>query len=343
MKRSVFVIPALVAAVVFTLILTATPAPAGTKLKAGVLRLTSSAPMFIAQEKGFFAVEGLEVEQVFFKSAQPVAVAMASGDIQIGATGITAGLYNAVAGGIAMKLVADKGRVWSQYQLVGLMVSNQAWEKGLKTIADLKGRRVGVTQIGSTFHYMLGNMLSEAGMSLADVKVVPLGGVKNMMDAVASGRIETAFMVQPFCSVMEAKKQGHRMLWVSDYLNYQIAAIFMGHKLLEDPATAKAFLRAYIKACRYYYDNCLTREDGKLVRGPGFDEVMGYISKYTGRKPKLIAMGLNYNDRNGRLLAGDIKRQIDWYRAQGFVKGDISAADVVDTSLWAEALKEVGE
>ncbi len=326
-------------------LLLAAPAAAGgpVKLKAGVLRLTSSVPMFIAQEKGFFAEEGLEVEFAFFKSAQPVAVAMASGDIQIGATGITAGLYNAVAGGFKMTLVADKGRVWPGYQLVGLMVSNDAWAKGLKTLKDLKGRRVGVTQIGSTFHYMLGNLLAKAGLSLAEVKVVPLGGVKNMKDAVASGAIETAFMVQPFCSVMEAKGQGHRMLWVSEYMDYQIAAIFFGQELMADKKTAKAFLRAYIKACRYYYDNCLTKKQGRLVKGPGVDEVMGYISKYTGRRPELIARGLNYNDRNGELLAGDIERQIEWYRAQGFIKGDLDPKRLVDASLWREALEELGD
>ena len=105
----------------------------------------------------------------------------------------------------------NKVRVWPGYKLVGLMVSNEPWKGGLRTLADLKGRRVGVTQIGSTFHYMLGNILEEKGLSLGDVKITPLGGVKNMLDAVASSRIDTAFMVQPFCTLMEAKKLGYIM------------------------------------------------------------------------------------------------------------------------------------
>lgn len=337
-------IKSLLAALAVLTLLAAGPAGAETKLTAGVLRLTSSAPMFIAQEKGFFKAEGLNVEFAFFKSAQPIAVAMASGNIQIGATGITAGLYNAVLGGVPLTLVADKGRVWPGYQLVGLMVSNKAWDQGLRKLEDLKGRRVGVTQIGSTFHYMLGNMLAQKGMSLKDVKVVPLGGVKNMMDAVASGGIETAFMVQPFCTVMETKQQGHRMLWVSELMNYQIAAIFVDRKLLDsDRPTALAFMRAYIKACRFYYDNCLTKKEGRIVRGPAFDEVMAIISKYTGRKPALIAQGLGYNDRDGRLLAEDIARQIKWYTDQGFIKGKLDPAKVVDLTLWEGALEQLGD
>ena len=324
------------------LLLTFSTAHAGKKVRVGVLKLTSSAPVFIAKEKGFFKEQGLDIEQVFFRSAQPVAVAMASGDIVVGATGITAGLYNAIAGGFKMKIVADKGREWEGYQLCGIMVSKKAWDQGLRTLKDLKGHRVGVTQIGSTFHYMLGNMLEKNGMTLEDVKVTPLGGVKNMMDTVASDQIETAFMVQPFCSVMEDKKMGPRMLWVSDYLNYQIAVIFFGDTMMKDRKTSEAFMRAYIKACRYYYDNCLKKKDGKTVRGPHFDEVMNIISKYTGRKPKLIAMGLNYNDRNGRLYAEDIQHQIDWYFDHGLISERLDAKKIVDISIWEQAMKDLG-
>ena len=311
---------------------------AETKLRIGALRLTSSAPLFIAAEKGYFADEGLDVELKFMKSAQPVAMALAAGDIDVGATGLTAGLYNAAANGLKVSIVADKGRVWPGYKLVGLMVSNDAWEKGVRTLHDLKGKRVGITQIGSTFHYMLGNILTKNGMDLKDVKPTPLGGVKNMMDAVAANRIETAFMVQPFCTVMEKKKLGHVMLWAGDEMRYQIAAIFLSEKLAKNVDRSLKFLRAYIRACRFYYDNCLTKKDGLLAKGPGFNEVIGYIAKYTSRKPSLIALGLNYNDRDGRLFAGDIQRQIDWYHAHKMIEKKLDAQGIVNMELWQQAL-----
>jgi len=56
-------------------------AQAGDALKAriGVLRLSSSAPVFIAQDKGYFRDAGLDVELKFFDAAQPIAVATTSG------------------------------------------------------------------------------------------------------------------------------------------------------------------------------------------------------------------------------------------------------------------------
>lgn len=63
-----------------------------TKLRIGVLRLSSSAPVFIALDKGYFRDAGLDVELKFFDAAQPIAVATATGDVDVGVTAFTAGL-----------------------------------------------------------------------------------------------------------------------------------------------------------------------------------------------------------------------------------------------------------
>ena len=62
------------------------------KAKIGVLRLSSSAPVFIAQDKGYFRDAGLDIELKFFDAAQPIAVATASGDVDFGVTAFTEGL-----------------------------------------------------------------------------------------------------------------------------------------------------------------------------------------------------------------------------------------------------------
>lgn len=328
---------------VFFVFFALSDARANDEIRIGVLKLTSSAPIFIGIEKGFFKQEGIQLKPLYFKSAQPVALALASGDIDIGATGLTAGLYNAMAKGLIAKIVADKGRLWPGYQLVGIMVSQKAWDSGIRSLRDLKGKRIGVTQIGSTFHYILGNILPKAGLTLRDVKVTPLGGVKNMMDSVSSNRIESAFMVQPFCSVMEAKGMGKRILWVSDYMKYQIAGIFIGKTLIEDEGKAISFLKAYIRSCRFYFDNCLKRSGGKPIKGACFDEVISYISKYTGRNPALISRGLNYNDRDGRLFSEDIPKQVNWYYENGLISKKPDFDEIIDTTLWEKALHELNK
>src|ERR1700747_2493084 len=125
------------------------------KAKIGVLRLSSSAPVFIAQDKGYFREAGLDVELKFFDAAQPIAVAAVSGDIDFGVTSLTAGLYN-LAGKGTLKVIGGMSHEKAGFPLIGYFASNSAWAAGLKTPKDLAGKRIAVTQVGSSFHYSLG-------------------------------------------------------------------------------------------------------------------------------------------------------------------------------------------
>ena len=125
------------------------------KAKIGVLRLSSSAPVFIAQDKGYFKDAGLDVELKFFDAAQPIAVATASGDVDFGITAFTAGLYNLAGKGV-LKVIGGMSREKAGFPLIGYFASNNAYAAGLKTPKDLAGKRIAVTQVGSSFHYSLG-------------------------------------------------------------------------------------------------------------------------------------------------------------------------------------------
>jgi len=168
------------------------------KAKVGVLRLSSSAPVFIAQDKGYFREAGLDIELKFFDAAQPIAVATTSGDIDFGITAFTAGLYN-LAGKGTLKVIGGMSREKAGYPLIGYFASNNAYAAGLKTPKDLAGKRIAVTQTGSSFHYSLG-LLAErrnrrcravAGLDRADAdgrgwrEAV---GVGRRRDAVAAWR-----------------------------------------------------------------------------------------------------------------------------------------------------------
>ena len=84
------------------------------RAKIGVLRLSSSAPVFIAQDKGYFREAGLETELKFFDAAQPIAVATTSGDVDFGITAFTAGLYN-LAGKGTLKVIGGMSRERAGY------------------------------------------------------------------------------------------------------------------------------------------------------------------------------------------------------------------------------------
>ena len=312
------------------------PAP----LKVGVLKLTSSAPIFIGVEKGYFKEFGIEPELVYFQAAAPIATALAAGQLDVGATGLTAALYNIVLGGEKLWIVADKGREWPGYPLVAIVAQKELWDSGgLRSIKDLKGKRIGVTQIGSTFHYHIGNILEKDGLTLADVKIVPLQAMPATMEALKGKQVDAILVPQPFPGAAEAQGFGKVMAWAGDLYPWQIATIFYSGKLATDRARGVAFMKGYVKASRHYYDAALVQKDGRPAPGAGYEEVVQITAKYTGARPEVIRLGFPFQDRNGRLLVPDIERQMTWWTANGFMKKTLPLRSVVDTSFVEEAVK----
>jgi NitT/TauT family transport system substrate-binding protein len=311
------------------------------KLSLAMLKLTSSAPLFIGLEKGFFKKQGLDLDVQWFDAAQPIAVATASNKVDIGATGITAGLYNLVAGGQELAIVADKGREQKGYSSSAILVSTDLYNQGVKKIEDLKGKKIGITQTGSTFHYMIGRLLEAKGLSLNDVELVPLTKLSALMESLKSKQVDAVIINEPNVTMVQKEGYGKLISQVGDVIDYQTSGIFFSPKFVKDEDTAVRFLKGYIESTRYYYDAVLKQKDGKPDPGQNYDEVISIIAKYTGAKPEDVKTGLPYIDRDGKLLDKDIQTQIDWYVNKKLMDKPVDASKIVNTSLWEKALKQM--
>ncbi len=321
---------ACVALLALGVVLAAAPAGAQSRVKVGVLKLTSSAPIFVGVEKGFFREFGVEPELVYFQAAAPIATALAAGQVDVGATGLTAALYNIVLGGQQVWIVADKGREWPGYPLIGIVVQKELWDAGVRSVPDLKGRRIGITQLGSTFHYQLGNILERFGMRLDDVRFVPLQAMPATMEALKGKQVDAIMVPQPFPGAAEAQGFGRVLAWAGDLHPWQVAAIFYADAFAKNRAQATAFMKGYVKASRYYFDAALVQKDGQIAPGPHYDEVVAITARYTGARPEIIKRGFPFQDKNGRLLVTDIERQMAWWKAHGFIKATLPLGKIVD-------------
>ncbi len=306
----------------------------------GMLKLTSSAPLFIGIEKGFFKEENIDAQAKWFEAAQPIAVATAAGSVDVGATGITASLYNMVAGGQKLVIVADKGREQQGYSSSALLVPA---DSAHKSIEELKGKKIGITQTGSTYHYMAGRMLEKHGLGLQDVELVPLNSIKGLMEALKSKQVDAVLLNEPNITTVVSEGYGKAIAQVGDEIEYQTSGIFFSPKLAENKDAAERFLKAYAKSTRYYYDAVLTKQDGKIVPGANYDEVIQIIAKYTDQDPEMIKKGLPYMDRDGKLLETDIKTQVDWYAKEKLIDKAIDTKEIVNTQLLEDALQKLGK
>jgi len=299
------------------------------KARIGVLRLSSSAPVFIAQDKGYFKEAGLDVELKFFDAAQPIAVATASGDVDFGITAFTAGLYNLAGKGV-LKVIGGMSREKAGFPLIGYFASNNAYTAGLKTPKDLAGKRIAVTQVGSSFHYSLGLLADKYGFKLADVKVLPLQSLSNAVAALKGETVDAALL-----PVSTARKlmddNGAKLLgWVGDETPWQLGAVFASPKALANKALVTKLLSALERADREYHDVILASEkDGNASIDEKTKPLLEIIAKYTNLPLEQVVGNCAYIDPDGKLDVRNVANQISWLQGQGFVDKGFDADAII--------------
>src|SRR5437868_11185079 len=299
------------------------------KAKIGVLRLSSSAPVFIAQDKGYFREAGLDIELKFFDAAQPIAVATTSGDVDFGVTAFTAGLYN-LAGKGTLKVIGGMSREKAGYPLIGYFASNNAYAAGLKTPKDLAGKRVAVTQVGSSFHYSLGLLADRYGFKLADVKIVPLQSLSNAAAALKGETVDAALL--PVSTARKLMDDGGAKLlgWVGDETPWQLGAVFASPKTLADRALVKKFLGVLARADREYHDVILAAiKDGVAPVDARTRPLLEIIAKYTNLPVEQVVGNCAYIDPEGKLDVANVANQIGWLQEQGFVDKGFAADTII--------------
>ncbi len=289
------------------------------KAKVGVLRLSSSAPVFIAQDRGYFRDAGLDVDLKFFDAAQPIAVATTSGDVDFGITAFTAGLYN-LAGKGTLKVIGGMSHEKAGYPLIGYFASNKAYAAGLKTPRDLAGKRIAMTQVGSSFHYSVGLLADKYGFKLADVKLLPLQSLSNVTAALKGETVDAALL--PISAARKLVDDGEvkQLGWVGDETPWQVGAVFASPKTLINKPLVTKLLTALERADREYHDVILTGvADGKAPINERTKPLLEIIAKYTNLPLDQVVGNCAYIDPEGRLDVKNVANQIEWFQAQGFV------------------------
>ena len=319
------------AALLGLLVLASGGARAEDALKAslGVLRLSSSAPVFIAQDKGYFRDAGLNVDLKFFDAAQPIAVATTSGDVDFGITAFTAGLYN-LAGKGTLKVIGGMSREKAGYPLIGYFASNNAYAAGLKTPKDLAGKRVAVTQVGSSFHYSLGLLADKYGFKLSDVKIVPLQSLSNAAAALKGETVDAALL--PVSTARKLMDDGGARLlgWVGDETPWQLGAVFASPRTLASKALVTKLLAALDRADREYHDVILSAmKDGAAPVNEQTRPLLEIIARYTNLPLEQVVGNCAYIDPDGKLDVKNVDNQIKWLQAQGFVDKGFDAEAII--------------
>ncbi len=315
-----------------TLPMLGTPALANTKMTVGALRFTSHAASFVAFERGYFSEEGLDVDFRFFQAAQPMAVAIASGDADFGVTSITGGLISLAEKGAA-KVIG--GALSEEQGIDGQMIlaSNAAYDAGLTAPDQLDGKSFAVTQAGSSFHYM-GAKIAQA--ENAEMSYKPLQKVGAIIGAMKSGQVDAWTIVPHIGKALVGGGAVKHIGMVADYLpNYQVTTVFTSAENAENErAKTEAFLRAFSKGAADFNAALVD----KTTDEAGMEDMVKLIHKYVyaddpyEKASKSIINGAMRINANAALNMGSVTDQVDWFKSEGLIKDSISTETLVDSS-----------
>src|SRR5882724_6439505 len=152
--------------------------------------------MFMAQQEKLFKKYGLDVELLHIPSSSPGIQAILAGEIAFSfMDGSNAAQANLKGANLALVAGATNRQVFS------LMAKPE-----IKRIADLKGKKIGITRIGSSTHTSAFYALGSAGLKTTDYQILPLVEVPNIFTALAAGQIDAGVMSPP--TNARAKKAG---------------------------------------------------------------------------------------------------------------------------------------
>ena len=278
--------------------------------------------LWVAQEKGFFAKNGIDVQTVFIPGSPTLIASINTGDVQMAYTGGTATLGAAV-GGLDMKIIA----AFSNFVQTDLVVRPE-----IKTAADLKGKRIGVTSIGGTGWMSAMLALEQVGINPERDKVslAAFGDQRVITQALETGTIQGASLAGIFsrrlkrngynfpAEVEKIPLVGTSIVLKAEYLaSHQalvrsaLRALIEGHGFVLNPANKQAVMEVMTKklaindpvAANDGYEDYVRRTDKRaFVVLDGLKNIQRFMKV---RNPKIRDIALE------RLVDDSIMREFE--------------------------------
>ena len=188
--------------VLWPMLVSASSSYAQDKLRVGLSSISAtSGSIWVAEEKGLFKKHGIDAEVIIIGGgASRVVSSLVAGEIQFSVGGGDSVIRAALRGADTV-LAASPLKTGLQR----LMVRPE-----IKTPADLKGKKVGITRFGSASHWVLQLFLRKWGMRSEDVQMVQLGSSPAMFASLEKGGIDGAVFTIPTFFV--AEERGYRIL-----------------------------------------------------------------------------------------------------------------------------------
>jgi NitT/TauT family transport system substrate-binding protein len=280
------------------------------------------APLFIAQEEGFYAEQGLDVEfsELYTVEAIP---ALGQGKIDVAAGLIPVNVLNSMARGTDIKIVADRGYLDPKTCAADALVARrQLVEDGeLESPAQMKGLRASVER-SSAEEYLVEKLLGTVDLTLADLETVQIP-IPSELEALGDGSVDIVPTSEPWVTRMSQAGFGVAWMPFQEVIpDFQYLVVYYGPSLMQENLDAgRRFMVAYLKAVRQY-------NQGKTERN------LAILAQYTGLDRELLREACWPTMRDdGQINVESIVEFQAWAVEKGYLDMQVSKEDFWDPSF----------
>jgi NitT/TauT family transport system substrate-binding protein len=295
------------------------------KLRIGHLPVTGHAKFFIAQEEGFFAAEGLDIELVEFANSADGFSALRGGKLDLGAFGTTAPLLHVSKGADIRIIGGIMGEDASLFATPETAAS-------IKSIADLKGKKIATVRL-ATGDAVLRGALEQAGLNWkTDVQIFELKNPPAVQEAVKSGQVDVGVTWGPFD--LRAEQAGLKIVIRSRALSpgHPCCRLSVNTKdANERPEVFVHVLKALLRAEKFAQDNHEKTIDD-IVKYLKLDRTLIKTAYYEG----FLDQSTDPN------LRGVVQFWQTMLKSE-FITSSLDIKNFVETSFYKQALDQLSQ
>ena len=310
-----------------------------TPVKIQVVGTLAEAAMYIATERGYFADLGISPQFITYDSAARAIPALSTGQIDVAAGVLSAGLFNAIDRGIDIRIVSPQSENRGcAHSSTWLLVRKDLADSGIiRTPADLRGRKIALVSKGSTVEYFADALLHQGNLQSTDVEYVEMS-FGDMGAAFGSQAIDVAVGGEPTATTYADKGLATKWLCGADVIpNHQYTYLLYSPQFAQQQTgVAQRWMAATLRGARDWQVMLDTGQDRQAI--------LGVVAKYTPIKDiaLLERASLPVISADGSVDLANIRSQITWAYERGYVTHQPSADTLVDTRFVDRATQPEG-
>ncbi|MCL5959857.1 MAG: ABC transporter substrate-binding protein [Chloroflexi bacterium] len=309
-----------------------------TEVTVGGLGIGTDVPFWIAQDKGYFAEQGINMKFEPFRAGEEMIPLLATNKLAVGWVGTNPGMFNAYAQGVPINIVGSMAKMSPTQDSSGFIVRADLADQ-IKTAKDLKGRTIATNSMNAAGRMYLETYLQKGGLTFNDVTVKELS-FPDVATAMGNKLVDFAFIIEPYIAIAASKKLATKVTGVYDVYGPHDSGVLLGSpEFVQNKKLSQGFMVAFMKAGRDYYNAFIKGQE------PLRTEMVQIAVKNTALKDPALYKVMSFSgpDPNGQVDLPALSKIQDYWVKVGSIKNPVEVNKMIDTSLVDNALKVLGE